>query len=138
MSHPLEQLYDQIKAAQITVLHSTFRTFKCVCIAEERMIAIDKQQLSGPEEEYTILIRQKGHFDSGAFYTIHSSPEEIRWAEERAERAAILQYIPLEKLRALLAKGKPDLAELAQDFHVTEAFMKNAVYFYKERFAVQF
>ena len=53
----------------------------------------------------TILIHEKGHFDSGAFYTM-SSPYPLKeQAERRADRAAILQYIPLEELRDCLAGG---------------------------------
>lgn len=95
-------------------------------------MGIDHSKIDDCAEEYTILIHEKGHFDSGAFYTM-SSPYPLKeQAERRADRAAILQYIPLEELRDCLAGGIVEIWDLAEHFGVTEEFMRKSIGYYRD------
>lgn len=136
MKHDLEEVYKDLEEEDIAVLLYRFRHIKSVSLAQEKVVGIDRSKIEGPTEEYTILIHEKGHFDSGAFYT-PSCPYLLRErAECRADRAAILRYIPLEELRELISQGVVEIWELAERFGVTEAFMKKAVSYYRDALGV--
>ena len=99
MKHDLNEVYKDFEKENITVLPFRFQHLKSVSLGDEKVVGIDRSKIDGCAEEYTILIHEKGHFDSGAFYTA-SSPYLLKeQAERRADRAAILRYIPLEELR---------------------------------------
>lgn len=136
MKHDLEEIYKDLEKEDITVLPYRFRHVKSVSLEREKVVGIDQSKIEDRAEEYTILIHEKGHFDSGAFYT-PCCPYLLReQAECRADRAAILRYIPLEELRELVSQGVVEIWELAEWFGVTEAFMKKAVTFYKDALGV--
>ena len=126
MKHDLNEVYKDFEKENITVLPFRFQHLKSVSLGDEKVVGIDRSKIDGCAEEYTILIHEKGHFDSGAFYTA-SSPYLLKeQAERRADRAAILRYIPLEELRECLAAGMVEIWDLAEYFGVTEALCANA------------
>ncbi|MCI9405898.1 MAG: hypothetical protein HFK04_03125 [Oscillospiraceae bacterium] len=132
MKHDLEDVYRDLEKEDIAVLPYRFQHIKSVSLAQEKVVGIDRSKIEDRAEEYTILIHEKGHFDAGAFYT-PSCPCLLReQAECRADRAAILRYIPLEELREVISQGLVEIWELAERFGVTEAFMKKAVSYYRD------
>ena len=132
MKHDLNEVYKDLEQADIAVVPYQFHHLKSVSLAEEKVVGIDRSKIDGRAEEYTILIHEKGHFDSGAFYTA-SSPYPIKErAECRADRAAILQYIPLEELRECLRHGIVEPWDLAEHFGVTEEFMRKSIGYYRD------
>ena len=132
MKHDLNEVYKDFEKENITVLPFRFQHLKSVSLGDEKVVGIDRSKIDGCAEEYTILIHEKGHFDSGAFYTA-SSPYLLKeQAERRADRAAILRYIPLEELRECLAAGMVEIWDLAEYFGVTEAFMRKCVEYYRD------
>ena len=132
MQHDLNEVYKDFEKENITVLPFRFQHLKSVSLGDEKVVGIDRSKIDGCAEEYTILIHEKGHFDSGAFYTA-SSPYLLKeQAERRADRAAILRYIPLEELRECLAAGMVEIWDLAEYFGVTEAFMRKCVEYYRD------
>lgn len=132
MLQNLEKLYGELEKEKITVVPCQFNRCKSIALAQDKVVGIDQGRMENRAEEYTTLIHEKGHFDTGAFYTA-DSPYAVRGqAEQRADRAAILQYIPLEALQQCLDKGIRQRWELAEHFGVTEAFMDKAMGYYKE------
>ena len=138
MKHDLNEVYKDFEKENITVLPFRFQHLKSVSLGDEKVVGIDRSKIDGCAEEYTILIHEKGHFDSGAFYTA-SSPYLLKeQAERRADRAAILRYIPLEVLRECLAAGMVEIWDLAEYFGVTEAFMRKCVEYYRDTLGMSF
>ena len=134
MKHDLNEVYKDFEKENITVLPFRFQHLKSVSLGDEKVVGIDRSKIDGCAEEYTILIHEKGHFDSGAFYTA-SSPYLLKeQAERRADRAAILRYIPLE----CLAAGMVEIWDLAEYFGVTEAFMRKCVEYYRDTLGMSF
>ena len=138
MKHDLNEVYKDFEKENITVLPFRFQHLKSVSLGDEKVVGIDRSKIDGCAEEYTILIHEKGHFDSGAFYTA-SSPYLLKeQAERRADRAAILRYIPLEELRECLAAGMVEICDLAEYIGVTEAFMRKCVEYYRDTLGMSF
>ena len=132
MKQDLDKLYLQMEQDGIEVISYPLPHCKSVALQKEKVVGIDREQLEDSAEEYTILIHEKGHFDSGAFYT-EDAPCLLRGqAETRADRAAIRQYIPEQELLDCLRKGICSRWELAEHFGVTEPFMEKAIDYYRD------
>lgn len=83
-------------------------------------------------DEKVKLAHELGHCETGSFYNRYS-PYDIRAQHERrADRWAIKQLVPRDELMAAFARGRTELWELAEDFNVTEDFIKKAYKYYDD------
>ena len=95
-------------------------------------IGMDVYKLENTAEETVCLAHEMGHCLTGSFYTVESSLCQQRRCEERADRWAMGQLVPLEELKGLLERGVTRPDELAEHFGVPEQFLRKCVQFYKE------
>ena len=95
-------------------------------------IGMDVDKLENTAEETVCLAHEMGHCLTGSFYTVESSLCQQRRCEERADRWAMGQLVPLEELKGLLKRGVTRPDELAEHFGVPEQFLRKCVQFYKE------
>ena len=94
-------------------------------------IGMDVDKLEDSARETVCLAHEMGHCLTGSFYTVDSSLQQRRRCEERADRWAIRQLVPLEELKRAMEAGLPP-HELAEYFGVPEPFLEKCVLYYKE------
>lgn len=104
---------------------------KSIC-SMDGYIGIDARTMTSTEE-CTTLMHENGHFISGAFYLPYSKYIIKEQAEYKADKAAILKYIPKDEISACTDNGNTELWQLAEHFNVTEDFMLKAILYYKEQ-----
>ena len=93
-------------------------------------IGVDRSVLDGGVQERMHLSHELGHCVTGSFYNIHAAVDSRRRQENRADKWAVTQLIPLDDLDDAIAQGCTELWELAERFGVTEEFVKKAVCWY--------
>ena len=93
-------------------------------------IGIDGSVQDGSVQERVHMGHELGHCVTGSFYNRYSPFDIRRRHENRADKWAICQLIPLEDLDEAIAEGCCELWELAERFGVTEQFIKKAVCYY--------
>ena len=93
-------------------------------------IAIDPYKLKSEEDERMKLAHELGHCMTGSFYNIHTAVDCRQRHENRADKWAINQLVPVEELDQAVAGGCYELWELSERFGVTEQFMKKAICYY--------
>ena len=93
-------------------------------------IGMDPSVLDGGVQERVHLAHELGHCVTGSFYNIHAAVDSRRRHENRANKWAVQQVIPVEKLDDAIAGGCTELWELAEKFGVTEDFVRKAVCYY--------
>ena len=76
------------------------------------------------------LAHELGHCVTGSFYNIHAAIDCRQRHENRADKWAIRQLVPMNDLDDAIAQGCTELWALAERFGVTEGFMKKAVCYY--------
>ena len=76
------------------------------------------------------LAHELGHCITGSFYNRHTPFDCRQKQENKADKWAICQLIPLEQLDEAIAAGYTELWSLAEYFGVTEKFMQKAVCYY--------
>ena len=93
-------------------------------------IGMDDGVCDGGIRERVHLAHELGHCVTGSFYSIHTAVDSRRRHENRADKWAIRQLIPVDQLDDAIADGCTDLWALAERFGVTESFVKKAVCLY--------
>ena len=93
-------------------------------------IGMDDSVLDGDVQERVHLGHELGHCVTGSFYNIHAAVDCRRRHENRADKWAIEQLLPVEALDDAIAEGCTELWQLADRFALTEEFIKKAVCWY--------
>lgn len=93
-------------------------------------IGIDGSIRDGGVQERVHLSHELGHCVTGSFYNIYAAIDHRQRHENRADKWAIKELIPVEDLDEAVANGCTELWELAEWFGVTEQFIKKAVCYY--------
>lgn len=126
-------LYQIADTEQIRVDYIGLGKRDAISIMDEdgaKYIALDPKKLCSSQDEKMKIAHELGHCLTNSFY--HSfSPYEVRQkSENRADKWAIKQLIPFEKLTDAIAGGYTDVWSLAEYFNVPEEFMRKAMGFY--------
>lgn len=94
-------------------------------------IGMDTDKLEDSAGELECLAHEMGHCLTGSFYTLDSDICQRRRCEERADRWAIQQLVPLAELKRALRRGLPP-HELAEQFGVTLPFLEKCLRYYRD------
>ena len=97
---------------------------------EQCFIGMDASVRDGNVQERVHLSHELGHCVTGSFYSIHTAVDCRQRHENKADKWAIEQLIPVEQLDDAIAEGCTEIWDLAERFGVTEEFMRKAVCWY--------
>jgi Zn-dependent peptidase ImmA (M78 family) len=93
-------------------------------------IGIDESVMDGDVLERVHLGHELGHCETGSFYSIHTAVDCRQRHENRADKWAIRQLVPMDELDNAIAMGCTEIWDLAEHFGVTERFIKKAICLY--------
>ena len=93
-------------------------------------IGIDESVMDGGALEIVHMAHELGHCLTGSFYNRHTRFDIRQRHENRADKWAVRQIIPVDDLDEAVAEGCTEIWELAERFGVTEDFIKKAVCLY--------
>lgn len=97
---------------------------------DECVIGMDPSVEDGGVLERVHLGHELGHCATGSFYNIYAAMDVRARHENRADKWAIRELIPVSKLDDAIASGHTTIWELAEYFGVTERFMQKTVCLY--------
>lgn len=126
-------LYDLAKQQNIEVIQCVMSENGSMSIMAESgdcYIGIDESVQDGGVEERVHMGHELGHCVTGSFYNIYAAIDYRQRHENRADKWAIAQLVPVNDLDEAVAEGCCEIWELAERFGVTEDFMKKAVCLY--------
>ena len=126
-------LYDYAAQQNIEVIPYPMPENASMSIMAENgdcFIGIDPRIQKGDAEERVHLSHEIGHCVTGSFYNIYAAIDCRKRHENKADKWAIQQLIPVEELDDAVAHGLTEFWELAEHFDVTEEFVKKAVCYY--------
>lgn len=132
MPRALNDVYHDLDELDVLIFPCVTR--KNISISsQDGYIGIDETKIPTNAELCTALMHEAGHFVSGAFYLPYSSFILREQAEYRANKAAILRYLPRAAIFDCMLHGITELWQLAEHFDVTEDFMREALEYYREQ-----
>lgn len=126
------ELYDLAKQQNIEVIPFPMEKNGSMSIQLDAgcCIGMDDSVLDNGIQERVHLGHELGHCITGSFYSIHTAVDCRQRHENRADKWAIRNLIPVEALDAAVAEGCTELWALADRFGVTEEFIRKAVCWY--------
>lgn len=129
----VQSLYHIATQENIVVDHFALFSREALSIMDEDgtcFVAIDPGKLLGEIDERCKLSHELGHCMTGAFYNQYSNYDCRQKHENRADKWAVKQLIPVEELDEAIADGHTEIWDLAEHFGVTEEFIRKAVCYY--------
>ena len=93
-------------------------------------VAVDPGKLRSKTDERSKLAHELGHCVTGAFYNQYSSFDCRQKHENKADKWAVKQLIPVDELDEAIADGHTEIWDLAEHFGVTEDLARKAVCYY--------
>lgn len=127
------RLYDIAREQNIEVVEWPLHQNGSISLMDDDgnyVIGIDESVMDGDALERVHMGHELGHCMTGSFYSIHTAVDCRRRHENRADKWAIKQLIPVDDLDQAVADGHSEIWDLAEHFGVTEQFMKKAVCYY--------
>lgn len=106
---------------------------KSLSIYQDRQYYIGLDHTLSSQEEKTSLAHELGHCEYGGLYFRHSPLDIIEKHEYRANVWAILRIVPYRRLKEAIFSGCTEPWELAEQFGVTEEFLRSAIEYYTQR-----
>ena len=129
----LQRLYDLAEQQNIEVLTFPMEHSGSMSVMTDGgkcFVGMDKGVLDGGVSERVHLSHELGHCITGSFYNIHAAVDSRRRHENRADKWAVRELIPVDALDAAIADGCTEYWALADRFGVTEDFIRKAVCLY--------
>lgn len=129
----LQEFYHIAQQRNIVVDHFALSKREALSIMDddgECYIAIDPRRILSEQDERNKLAHELGHCCTGAFYNRYSNYDCRQRHENRADKWAIGELIPVEALDEAVADGCTEIWELAERFSVSEDFIKKTVCYY--------
>ncbi len=129
----IRALYDLAKQQNIEVLPFPMPENSSMSIMLEDgtcFIGMDRSARDGGVQERVHLSHELGHCVTGSFYNRYAAIDCRQRHENRADKWAITQLIPVDDLDEAVAEGCTELWDLADRFGVTEDFIRKAVCYY--------
>lgn len=130
----LELLNDKIEQNKIIKLYYKLppgRKGMTIEIKKDYGIFIDKSQFENPDEEFCTTVHEYGHCMTGSTHKIYSKYELISRHEYRANKKAILDFLPKKKIKEAIKHGCTELWELSEYLDLPQPFVEKAIELYK-------
>ncbi len=129
----LHTLYDQAKQENIVVDRRRLKKRGAFSIMDEDgdcFIAIDPERLTSEADERCKLSHELGHCITGSFYNEWATCDLRQKHENKADKWAVTQLVPIDALDDAIENGLTELWELAEFFGISEDMMKKAICWY--------
>ncbi len=94
-------------------------------------IFADYRKFDSAETEFMALSHEYGHCKSGTTHKLCSPYQLIEQQENRANRAAIHEFLPYENLIDAISKGNTELWQIVEYLDIPEEFVKMALCLYQ-------
>lgn len=129
----MNRLFQIAQDAGITVEYCNIPRNESISVQDDAgdFVLMDYGLIASGAKERTHLAHELGHCETGSFYNRYSDLDVRQKHEKRADKWAIKQLIPKDRLDQAVAEGYTDLWQLAEYFDVSEDFMNKAVCWYK-------
>lgn len=129
------KLYERISEEKILVFSVDTGNQKALTIrydSEQKYgIFCNEQKFESNAEEFLIMAHEYGHCKSGATHKLCSPYQLIEQHEERANRAAVHELLPVEEIEEAVSAGNTTLWQIAECICMPEQFVSMAIEIYR-------
>lgn len=128
----INNLYKKINDSGIDVFHHNYNCIKAVTIEIDKNYAIfiNENLMQDSDEEFCAMAHEYGHCKSGSTHKLHSKFDLICRHEYRANRRAVLDFLPFEQIKQAINCGCETIYEFSAYLDMPETFIKTALHHY--------
>ena len=101
-----------------------------MCCDDTYGIFLNYDKFDSSQEEFCVLAHEFGHCKTGATHKLYSPYQVICQHEHRANRAAVHEFLPIEKLNDAFEYGCTEAWEVAEYLDIPEKFVILAIDIY--------
>lgn len=135
-SELINKVYDKIHSENIKLFEVTdMGNLKGVTIKDNEYnvygIFCPKDGFNDKDEEFCVLAHELGHCLSGATHALNSPYELIERHEYRANRAAIHEFLTVDRIIEAINNNCSELWQIAEYIDIPEKFVSQAIKLYK-------
>ena len=133
-SKTIYELYDKIEKENIILMETDTINGKAVTIKDENTKDYGifyENNFSDTNEEFCVLAHEYGHCESGTTHKLDSEFQLIGQHENRANRAAVYEFLPVEKIKDAFKHKYFDYWEIADYLDLPEPFIIMAIEIYR-------
>ena len=124
----IDKVYKKIQDNNIKVFPCDLKDIKSVSIETNNKygIFINYNEIENPDDEFIVTTHEYGHCMTGSTHPLYSPFDIISRHEYRANRRAILDFLPIEKIKEAINYGCKTPYEFSEYLEIPEAFVINA------------
>lgn len=124
----IENVYEKIQDNNIKIFHHGIPGVKSISVEADNKygIFINHNEIENPDEEFLVAAHEYGHCMTGSTHPLYSPFDIIIRHEYKADRKAILDFLPIDKLKEAINYGCKTIFEFSTYLDVPEAFVIKA------------
>lgn len=129
----LSIVYDRIIKNDIKIFTYYIPDTKAATIEVNKRygIFLNKQEIKDSNEEFLVLTHEYGHCASGATHKLNSKHDLINRHEYKADRKAVLDFLPLESIKNAISSGCQSIYDFSEFLDLPPEFIVKAFKHYK-------
>lgn len=127
-----EQIYTKIQDNNIKIFSCNLKNIKSVSIETDNRygIFINYKEIENSEEEFLVVTHEYGHCITGSTHPPYSPLDVVAKHEYRADRKAVLDFLPIERIQSAIKDGCRSAYEFSEYLDVPEQFVIKAFQHY--------
>lgn len=123
-----DRVYHKIQDSDIEVVHFGLPDVKSVSVEADGKygIFINHKEIKDLDEEFIVITHEYGHCVTGSTHSLCSPLDIIAKHEYRADQRAVLDFLPLDKIKLAIKEGCQMAYEFAEYLDMPEQFILKA------------
>lgn len=128
----IDKVYKKIQSNGIELIHFGLPNAKSVSIETDGNygIFINHKEIENPDEEFMVVTHEYGHCMTGATHPPYSPVDLVSRHEYRADRKAVLDFLPIDRIKSAIKYGCRTAYEFSDYLDVPEPFVLKAFQHY--------
>ena len=128
----VDVVYKKIQDNGIKIFHFGLSDIKSVSVESGNKygIFINHKEVEDSDEEFLVITHEYGHCMTSSTHPPYSTLDIISKHEYRADRKAILDFLPIDKIKAAIKDGCRSAFEFAEYLDLPEQFVIKAFQHY--------
>lgn len=124
----VDQVYTKIHGNNIKVFPCDLKGIKSATIETDNKygIFINYNEIKDSDEEFMVATHEYGHCMTGSTHPLYSPFDIISRHEYQADRKAVLDFLPIDKLKLAIKAGCNTTYEISEYLDMPEPFVFKA------------
>ena len=124
----IDNVYKKIQENNIKIFHYGLSGVKSVTVEADNKygIFINHKEIENSDEEFLVATHEYGHCMTGSTHPPYSPLDIIIRHEYRADKKAVLDFLPTDKLKEAIRNGCKTIYEFSEYLDIPEAFVIKA------------